>query len=186
MLLVSSLFLQFFFLFFKFSSGLQFIKPSSSQARFVIQSSATNLGPNPRSLWQCPEQLSRDWLERIGAGLSPCTVHHPADDRHQHTAALLPSVLALSLLMCFFFWLQRMRVQNLAAVTRKRDSLAFLLDEGCCIWISAAFKGPPGQHISCHSSGKCGMKAQVSGVHMDMPEQGQITASQDDLGGKGP
>lgn len=30
------------------------------------------------------------------------------------------------------------------------------------------------------------MKAQVSGVHMDMPEQGQITASQDDLGGKGP
>lgn len=92
---VSSIFLHFFF--FYFSSGLQFIKTSCSQAGFDIHSTATNLGPNSRSLWQCPEQLSRDWLMRTGAGMSLCTLCHLAENRHQHRTALLPSVLATQL-----------------------------------------------------------------------------------------
>lgn len=80
--------------FFKFSSSLQFIKASSSQAGFDFHCTATNLGPNSRSLWQCPEQLSKDWLMRIGAGLSPCTVCHLAEDRHQHTELPCASLCA--------------------------------------------------------------------------------------------
>lgn len=50
------------------------------------------------------------------------------------------------------------------------------------------------QHLKDHQAstfpatpvGKGGMKAQASGVHMDMPKQGQITESQNGLGGKEP
>lgn len=66
---------------------------------------------------------------------SPCRGQAPA-----HSCSACPPCWPLDWVMCFFFWQWRMRVQNLAAVAKKLNNLAFLQDEGCCVWISAALK----------------------------------------------